>query len=214
MTGSVKQVYKVSLDQASASCPSRPPVLPASCRSLKPIFQKVVNEFPGKVHYVMIDIEKDAEVAEAAGVTGTPTIQFFKNKVWRGPDEAVSRREGEGYFPFSFCTIADGIVGTVCMLSPAATIQWGKNTSELPPYTTAACAGLQHRQWHKKKVALPLGQLRVLCVDVCWGGGGKRFVVGGNCHLIGKFRPSVWDEPQLRPLWQDICCGEVWWLGC
>lgn len=50
------------------------------CRSLKPIFNKVVDEFQGQVHYVEIDIEMDQEIAEAAGVTGTPTIQFFKDK--------------------------------------------------------------------------------------------------------------------------------------
>jgi thioredoxin reductase (NADPH) len=27
-----------------------------------------------------VDIEADPEVAETAGVTGTPTIQFFKNQ--------------------------------------------------------------------------------------------------------------------------------------
>ena len=27
-----------------------------------------------------IDIEEDQEIAEAAGVSGTPTIQFFKDK--------------------------------------------------------------------------------------------------------------------------------------
>lgn len=39
-----------------------------------------MDEYPGKVHYVEIDIEKDPEIAEAAGVMGTPTIQMFKNK--------------------------------------------------------------------------------------------------------------------------------------
>eukprot|EP00955_Chlamydomonas_euryale_P112987 366182-Chlamydomonas_euryale.AAC.8 len=39
---------------------------------------KVVDEFPGRVHYVLIDIEKDPEIAEAAGVNGTPTLQLFK----------------------------------------------------------------------------------------------------------------------------------------
>ena len=29
---------------------------------------------------VEIDIEEDPQIAEAAGVAGTPTIQFFKNK--------------------------------------------------------------------------------------------------------------------------------------
>lgn len=50
------------------------------CRSLKPIFNKVIEEFAGQVHMVEIDIEKDPEIAEASGVTGTPTIMVFKNK--------------------------------------------------------------------------------------------------------------------------------------
>ena len=50
------------------------------CHSLKPIFSKVVDEFEGKIHYVEIDIEEDPEIAENAGVIGTPTIQYFKNK--------------------------------------------------------------------------------------------------------------------------------------
>lgn len=32
-------------------------------------------QYTGKVHYVEIDIEADAEIAEAAGVSGTPTVQ-------------------------------------------------------------------------------------------------------------------------------------------
>lgn len=50
------------------------------CHTLKPILSKVVDEFDGKIHYVEIDIEQDPEIAEAAGVVGTPTIQFFKHK--------------------------------------------------------------------------------------------------------------------------------------
>ncbi|MGL5060064.1 MAG: thioredoxin-disulfide reductase [Microcoleus sp.] len=50
------------------------------CHSLKPILSKVVDEFEGKIHYVEIDIEEDPEIAENAGVVGTPTIQYFKDK--------------------------------------------------------------------------------------------------------------------------------------
>ncbi|MEG3970073.1 thioredoxin-disulfide reductase [Microcoleus sp. T2B6] len=50
------------------------------CHSLKPILSKVVDEFEGKIHYVEIDIEEDPEIAENAGVIGTPTIQYFKDK--------------------------------------------------------------------------------------------------------------------------------------
>jgi thioredoxin reductase (NADPH) len=40
----------------------------------------VVDEFDSKIHLVEINIEQDRDIAETAGVTGTPTIQFFKNK--------------------------------------------------------------------------------------------------------------------------------------
>lgn len=50
------------------------------CHTLKPILNKVVDEFDGKIHFIEIDIDKDRDVAATAGVTGTPTIQFFKNK--------------------------------------------------------------------------------------------------------------------------------------
>lgn len=32
------------------------------------------------MHFVEIDIEADPEIAEAAGVNGTPTVQLFKDK--------------------------------------------------------------------------------------------------------------------------------------
>lgn len=50
------------------------------CHTLKPILEKVVDEFDGKIHYVEIDIEQDPDIAQNAGVIGTPTIQFFKDK--------------------------------------------------------------------------------------------------------------------------------------
>ncbi|MBD2384167.1 thioredoxin-disulfide reductase [Cylindrospermum sp. FACHB-282] len=50
------------------------------CHTLKPILNKVVDEFDGKIHFVEIDIDKDRDIAENAGVTGTPTVQLFKNQ--------------------------------------------------------------------------------------------------------------------------------------
>lgn len=32
------------------------------------------------MHYIEIDIEKDAEVAVAGGINSTPTVQLFKKK--------------------------------------------------------------------------------------------------------------------------------------
>lgn len=50
------------------------------CRTLKPILSKVIDEYDQNVHYVEIDITEDPEIAEAAGIMGTPCVQFFKNK--------------------------------------------------------------------------------------------------------------------------------------
>eukprot|EP00897_Mesotaenium_endlicherianum_P004194 jgi/Mesen1/3802/ME000206S02982 len=50
------------------------------CRSLKPILNKVIDEYDKHLHWVEIDIEEDPEIAEAAGIMGTPVVQFFKNK--------------------------------------------------------------------------------------------------------------------------------------
>jgi thioredoxin reductase (NADPH) len=50
------------------------------CHTLKPMLSKVIDEFDGQVHYVEIDIEADPDIAESAGVVGTPTVQFFKDK--------------------------------------------------------------------------------------------------------------------------------------
>ncbi|KAF6140768.1 hypothetical protein GIB67_035195 [Kingdonia uniflora] len=41
---------------------------------------QVIDEYDQNVHFVEIDIEEDPEVAEAAGIMGTPCVQFFKNK--------------------------------------------------------------------------------------------------------------------------------------
>lgn len=35
---------------------------------------------PKQVNFVEIDIEEDSEIAQAAGVHSTPTLQFFKQK--------------------------------------------------------------------------------------------------------------------------------------
>ncbi|EYU20755.1 hypothetical protein ABFS82_11G009600 [Erythranthe guttata] len=50
------------------------------CRTLKPILSKVIDEYDQNVHFVEVDIEEDPEIAEAAGIMGTPCVQFFKNK--------------------------------------------------------------------------------------------------------------------------------------
>jgi len=62
------------------------------CHTLKPIIEKVVNEFDGKIHYVEIDIEAEPDIAEAGGVIGTPTVQFFKQKDLIGEMRGVHQK--------------------------------------------------------------------------------------------------------------------------
>ena len=62
------------------------------CRTLKPIFNKVIDGYGDKIHYVEIQIDVDPEIAEAAGVTGTPTVQFFKDKAKIGEVAGVKMK--------------------------------------------------------------------------------------------------------------------------
>ena len=50
------------------------------CKILKPILDKVVTEYEGKIHFVEIDIVEDPEIAEMGQVIGTPTVQFFSEQ--------------------------------------------------------------------------------------------------------------------------------------
>ncbi len=62
------------------------------CHTLKPILSKVIDEFDGKIHYIHIDIEQDPEIAEAAGVIGTPTVHIFKQKDKVGELKGVKQK--------------------------------------------------------------------------------------------------------------------------
>ena len=58
------------------------------CHVLKPQLQRVIKELDGNAQAVVIDIDADQQIAEQAGVSGTPTVQLFHRKdmvkQWRG----------------------------------------------------------------------------------------------------------------------------------
>ena len=58
------------------------------CHVFKPQLKRVLNELDGAAQMVEINLEEDADIASQAGVTGTPTLQLFKDKSlqqqWRG----------------------------------------------------------------------------------------------------------------------------------
>jgi thioredoxin reductase (NADPH) len=55
---------------------------------LKPQLKRVLQELGGQAQGVEIDIEADPEIAQQAGVSGTPTVHLFLNRElkqqWRG----------------------------------------------------------------------------------------------------------------------------------
>jgi thioredoxin reductase (NADPH) len=48
------------------------------CHMLKSVLKSVTDKFADKIHVVAIDITAEPEIAAAAGIIGTPTVQFFK----------------------------------------------------------------------------------------------------------------------------------------
>jgi thioredoxin reductase (NADPH) len=59
---------------------------------LKPQLKRVLKELEGRAQGVEIDIETDQDIAEQAGVTGTPTVQLFLNKELKQQWKGVKQR--------------------------------------------------------------------------------------------------------------------------
>ncbi|NDG73888.1 MAG: thioredoxin-disulfide reductase [Synechococcaceae bacterium WB8_1B_136] len=62
------------------------------CHVLKPQLKRVLEELGGRAQGVEIDIEADREIAEQAGVTGTPTVQLFFQKELKQQFRGVKQR--------------------------------------------------------------------------------------------------------------------------
>ncbi|MFW8601369.1 thioredoxin-disulfide reductase [Desulfobacterota bacterium M19] len=63
------------------------------CRALKPVLNQLRQEFSPRLQQVEIDINIDQELAQAAGITATPTVQFFKNGVQLAEIKGLRPRE-------------------------------------------------------------------------------------------------------------------------
>jgi len=62
------------------------------CHVLKPQLKRVLKELEGRALGVEIDIEADPDIAQQAGVTGTPTVQLFFNKELQQQWQGVKQR--------------------------------------------------------------------------------------------------------------------------
>jgi len=62
------------------------------CHVLKPQLKRVLEELGGAAQGVEIDIEADPDIAQQAGVTGTPTVQLFCQKELKQTFRGVKQR--------------------------------------------------------------------------------------------------------------------------
>ncbi len=62
------------------------------CHVLKPQLKRVLDELAGAAQGVEINIEADQEIADQAGVTGTPTVQLFQSKELKQTFRGVKQR--------------------------------------------------------------------------------------------------------------------------
>ncbi|MBM5798611.1 MAG: thioredoxin, partial [Cyanobacteria bacterium K_Offshore_0m_m2_072] len=62
------------------------------CHVLKPQLKRVLEELGGRAQGVEIDIDAEPEIAQQAGVTGTPTVQLFFRKELQQQFRGVQQR--------------------------------------------------------------------------------------------------------------------------
>ncbi len=78
----LKSTLPVVLDFYSTECPP--------CEALAPKFESVAEQFAGRVRFVKVFRQGNRELAQQLGVTGSPTLVFFKGGV-----EVGERMTGE-----------------------------------------------------------------------------------------------------------------------
>jgi thiol-disulfide isomerase/thioredoxin len=78
----IEATQPVVLDFFSTECPP--------CEALAPKFEAVADQFAGKATFLKIFRQGSRELATQLGVTGSPTLLFFKNG-----KEAGARLTGE-----------------------------------------------------------------------------------------------------------------------
>ena len=62
------------------------------CHVLKPQLKRVLDELGGRAQGVEIDVDADQQIAEQAGVSGTPTVQLFFRKELKQQFRGVKQR--------------------------------------------------------------------------------------------------------------------------
>ena len=75
------------------------------CHVLKPQLKRVLDELGGRAQGVEIDVDADQEIAQQAGVSGTPTVQLFFQKELKQQFRGVKQRS-------EFKAAIEGLLGS------------------------------------------------------------------------------------------------------
>jgi thioredoxin 1 len=51
----------------------------APCRILAPVFQRLAEEYSGRVKFVKVNIDDEIPLADRFGISGIPALVFFKD---------------------------------------------------------------------------------------------------------------------------------------
>ncbi|MFB0563107.1 MAG: thioredoxin [Candidatus Lokiarchaeia archaeon] len=51
----------------------------APCRMMTPIFERLANDFAGKIIFGKVDIDEEPGIARSFGITAVPTLIIFKD---------------------------------------------------------------------------------------------------------------------------------------
>jgi len=78
----LRSAVPVVLDFYSTECPP--------CEALAPKFESVAEQFAGRARFIKVFRQGNRELAQKLGVTGSPTLVFFKDGV-----EVGERMSGE-----------------------------------------------------------------------------------------------------------------------
>ena len=89
---------QVVLDFFSTECPP--------CEALAPKYDAVADQFAGKVRFLKIFRQGNRELAAKLGVTGSPTVLFFK-----GGREVGARMSGEDIKRSALKAAVDALLG-------------------------------------------------------------------------------------------------------
>jgi thiol-disulfide isomerase/thioredoxin len=94
----LQSALPVVLDFYSTECPP--------CEALAPKFESVAEQFAGRARFIKVFRQGNRELAQRLGVTGSPTLVFFKGGV-----EVGERMSGEEIKKSALKAQVDALVG-------------------------------------------------------------------------------------------------------